>query len=417
MASIREDKRTGRYLILFRFGGQQFQRSLKTTSRREAADARARVDETIRLIERGRLEMPDDADPATFILSDGKQARTAETRQRRSLSALFEAYEDGRVEHAKEQTTIVTERIHLGHLRKYLPLRTVAQAIGVADVQQYVSRRLKDKWRGRQIKVDTIKKEIATFRAIWNWGERHGHVTGRAPTRGLQYPKRDEKPPFMTRADIERVVSRGGLSADEERELWDSLFLKSDEIAKLLAEVEQVARHPFIYPMLLFVAHTGARRSELLRSEIDDFDFGAGMVKIREKKRSKANAITYRHVPMTKLLQTVMQAWFDCHPGGRYTLCAGEPDDVHQLNVDQANGYFKRTVAKTDWHRVRGFHVFRHSFASNLAARNVDQRMIDVWMGHQTEEMRRRYRHLFPEQQRSAIDMVFGSGEKKRHVA
>jgi hypothetical protein len=37
----------------------------------------------------------------------------------------------------------------------------------------------------------------------------------------------------------------------------------------------------------------------------------------------------------------------------------------------------------------------------------VDQRLIDEWMGHETEEMRRRYRHLFPDVQRQAIETVF----------
>ncbi len=30
--------------------------------------------------------------------------------------------------------------------------------------------------------------------------------------------------------------------------------------------------------------------------------------------------------------------------------------------------------------------------------------MIDEWMGHQTEAMRKRYRHLFPKDRRSAIE-------------
>jgi hypothetical protein len=33
---------------------------------------------------------------------------------------------------------------------------------------------------------------------------------------------------------------------------------------------------------------------------------------------------------------------------------------------------------------------------------------IDAWMGHQTEEMRKRYRHLFPDQQQAALASVFG---------
>jgi integrase len=50
-----------------------------------------------------------------------------------------------------------------------------------------------------------------------------------------------------------------------------------------------------------------------------------------------------------------------------------------------------------------GFHTYRHSFASNLAAAGVDQRLIDEFMGHTTEAMRKRYRHLFPAAKRSAI--------------
>lgn len=115
---------------------------------------------------------------------------------------------------------------------------------------------------------------------------------------------------------------------------------------------------------------------------------------------------------MTTLLQTVMSDWFANHPGGQRTLCIsgqGMGDEFAPVTIDQAVDHFKRTIADTSHPRVRGFHVFRHSFASNLAAMSIDQRIIDEWMGHQTEEMRRRYRHLFPDQQRQAIELVFGA--------
>jgi integrase len=57
---------------------------------------------------------------------------------------------------------------------------------------------------------------------------------------------------------------------------------------------------------------------------------------------------------------------------------------------------------------VQGYHVFRHSFASNCALKRLGQRIVDAWMGHQSEAMRRRYRHLFPEQQDAAIRSVVG---------
>jgi integrase len=57
---------------------------------------------------------------------------------------------------------------------------------------------------------------------------------------------------------------------------------------------------------------------------------------------------------------------------------------------------------------LRAWHVLRHSFISACASRSVDQRLIDEWVGHTTEEMRRRYRHLYPSVQREAIASVFG---------
>jgi hypothetical protein len=45
---------------------------------------------------------------------------------------------------------------------------------------------------------------------------------------------------------------------------------------------------------------------------------------------------------------------------------------------------------------------------SNCAAAGVDQRLLDSWVGHTTEEMRRRYRHLIPSIEQQAIKQVFG---------
>jgi integrase len=65
-------------------------------------------------------------------------------------------------------------------------------------------------------------------------------------------------------------------------------------------------------------------------------------------------------------------------------------------------------VAGSKWGVLHGWHLFRHSFCSNCAAKGIDQRIINAWVGHQTEDMVRRYRHLIPDQQQSAIITVFG---------
>ncbi len=416
MASLRQDSRNGRYHVLFRYGGRQFRRSLNTTQQREAKAIRGRIEETLALLQRGRLEMPIDADPALFILSDGKVSTKPIIERKRTLGELLDLYQTELIEGVKEATTRATEDIHIDHLKRILKTSRIAQSMTTADLQQYVRRRLREKYQGSPIRPTTARKEVATFRAIWNWCKRNGYVTGDSPTTDLEYPKEDQPPPFMTWEEIERTVERGGLKTQEIAELWECLYLSTGQINQLLNHVNQVARHPFIHPMFVFVAHTGARRSELLRFEIDDFDFDGGTVQIREKKRSRKSSLTFRRVPLTPLLRSVMRQWFSNHPGGRRTLsqlsgrCQRQRTFVPKpVTVNEATNHFKRTLRSSEWERVRGFHVFRHSFASNAASRGVDQRMIDEWLGHQTEAMRLRYRHLFPNSQQEALSSIFQS--------
>ena len=160
--------------------------------------------------------------------------------------------------------------------------------------------------------------------------------------------------------------------------------------------------------MIAFVAFTGVRRSEMMRSRIDDFDFNSRSVLVREKKRSHDKAMTFRRIDLAPSLIEIMKDWFSTHPGGQFSFCLPVADGhlPKTLTCDQSRDHFRRTLKKSKWDKVRGFHVFRHSFASNLASQGVDQRIIDLWMGHQTEEMRQRYRHLHPNTRRDAIELL-----------
>jgi integrase len=169
--------------------------------------------------------------------------------------------------------------------------------------------------------------------------------------------------------------------------------------------------------MAFMAAHTGARRSELCRSRDVDYDFEAATILIREKKRSKGKSTT-RLVPMTPQLLEVLETWFRDKEGSPFAFPA-----EHQVErtrrprfeegcvaPDQASHHLDRTLAGTKWAAIRGWHIFRHSFISNCACAGVDQRMIDSWVGHQTDAMRRRYTHLFPHVQHAAIAGVFHKG-------
>jgi hypothetical protein len=86
-----------------------------------------------------------------------------------------------------------------------------------SDLQRHITRRAAMKGAaGRRLSPTTIRKELASFRAAWNWGIHMGLVSGHFPNRRLVFPKVDEKPPFMTWQEIERRIQAGRLN-DKQR--------------------------------------------------------------------------------------------------------------------------------------------------------------------------------------------------------
>jgi integrase len=172
---------------------------------------------------------------------------------------------------------------------------------------------------------------------------------------------------------------------------------------------------PWVYPMFCFAAHTGARRSEMLRALVSDVDFAGGTVVIHEKKKAHDRRTT-RRVPLTLFLASVLQEWLSINPSGQYLFSQNakvprsrtKRSAATPITPDEAHDHFKRTLTESKWDVIRGWHIFRHSFISLCASRAVDQRLIDEWVGHQTEEQRKRYRHLLPSMQQEAIRSVFG---------
>jgi integrase len=412
MAWLQRDP-SGNYHISFRFGGRKFKRSLRTKDEPQAEGRRQRLDENIRLVESGRLEIPPGADAPAFLLSDGKLDGKIVLPATLTLEDFFQQFFGALPAGSLEESTLYGMQIHRRHLLRHLGKRFPVQRLSLDDLQRYVEKRSKEKGiRGRKVGAATINKEVVTFRSIWNWAVEGGKLTGAFPRKGLRLPKIAEKPPFQTWAEIEQQIEREGLKEPEQAELWDCLFLTLNEVEDLLKHVKSAARHPFVYPMFVMAAHTGARRSELLRSQVSDFD-GITMV-IRERKRVRGKKTT-RRVPASALLQEAIAEWMKLHPGGRYTFCQTDIArskkarlEPQAITPDESNDHFKRTLAGSKWEKLRGWHCLRHSFISNCASKGLDQRLIDGFVGHTSEAMRRRYLHLFPESQRNAINLVFG---------
>lgn len=408
--------RNGTFHIGLRFNGRLFKRSLKTKDSKTANGALGRVEENLRDVERGRLALPENVNLIEFLLSGEQPVAAQSVTPALHISRVVDEYLASIPDGAMEQNSLYTAKIHIKHLTTKLGARFNFSLLKQSDLQAYVSHRAKQKTgrRGSNVSSTTIKKELATLRAIWSFAKDSGYVSGDFPNRKLKFPKSAEKARFQTWDEITARIEREGLSEAEQEDLWDSLFLRLDEIKEVCDLVETNARHPFIHPMVMTAAHTGARRSELIRSQISDFDFDRSLVTIHEKKRNR-HRLTTRTVALSPILRPVLEEWFADHPGGRFAFCLEmvaphKSRSPSQLSVDQAHHHFNASLSGK-WKRIRGWHVLRHSFASNCAAKGIDQRLINEWMGHQTEEMVRRYRHLFPDQQAKAIAHVFGDAQ------
>ena len=84
-------------------------------------------------MERGRLDLPLDADPGVFILSDGKLNNKPTTEQRNTIRELLTLYQKSLPKDSKASTTIKTEDTHISHLLKHLRASKLAQAVTAVD--------------------------------------------------------------------------------------------------------------------------------------------------------------------------------------------------------------------------------------------------------------------------------------------
>lgn len=428
MASLQQEP-TGTFHVIFRVAGRRYKRSLGTKASSKAIARRDEIQETIDLINRGRLTVPSDAPIADFVLADGDTTKLASPPSQPvvqasiTLGSMLQQFFESIPPDSLEETTSKTMQIHRRHLIRVLKTSLPVRELSGEHLQQYVNKRATERTRfiadktkpkakqtRTQVSATTIRKEIKTLGTIWRWAISAQIVDHPFPCRGIRWPKTDEKPPFQTWSEIERQIEQQQLTTSEADLLWECLYLRASEIEELLAFVKANAAQPFVYPFFAMAAYTGARRSELLRSMRADFDFDSHVVTIRERKRVKGMRST-RRVPLSASLEATISRWFEHHPGGPWTFASvSRRDDPRPAPVsrDQAHDQFRKAVGGGRWEKLKGWHCLRHSFISNLAGAGIDQRIIDEFVGHTTEEMRRRYRHLFPNVKHAAMRQVFG---------
>jgi integrase len=365
------------YVARFRYAGKEYKKSLKTTRIADAEGAMHAVERAIHGLTTGMLQIPPGVDPGDFILSGGTLKQAARRTQRvPALATLIDDYLAGQGH--KAPSTAYTEGVHLRNLKKKLGTKADAPADRIAhrDLESYLQARLKER------SPSTVDKERTTIIQLFQWAVAHRHLDA-SPAAGLSPIQGDvELPPFRTVAEIESMIARGGLDMAGIDDLWDCLYLTPAEIADLLSTVRERADTDFAALLHAIPAYTGMRRGEVLRLRWSDIEFDQDHVIARSRKQSRRTVETSRRIDLHPELKQELLAWRERRPGGQFVVCT--PGGLEPLDPDLANRCFWQPMrgttwclrSKKNWFKI-GFHTYRHSFASNLAARGVDQRIID----------------------------------------
>jgi integrase len=170
-------------------------------------------------------------------------------------------------------------------------------------------------------------------------------------------------------------------------------FLSPEEETALTAAVQ--ARFPSYVPILKLAIHTAARTSELLRSQVGDFNPETGKLCIRQTK--VRNSSQFRYVPLTPIAIAAYE-----------TMAAGKkPGEPLCSKLDggklEETAYWFDPCAKKAGLVDFVWYSLRHTAASRWVMSGVPLAAVAQYLGHGSIQMTMRYAHLQPENNDRAV--------------
>jgi len=222
MAGIR--KKGDGYHCTFRFQGRRYYFAVGNVTEAQALAKGAEVDETLDLIERGRLTVPEGVMLEEFVAAGGKIPVISARPETVAVRQLFDHYLRTHANGTIEDNSLGTRRTHFNQFVRTVGERFRFQSLTFLTLREHIERR-----RKQGIFPSTLKQEVASVRACWNWAVLAGLLKGVFPGKGLRFPKEDEKEPFRTFAEIEAVIAARNPDDATKDVLWEALYLTRPE--------------------------------------------------------------------------------------------------------------------------------------------------------------------------------------------
>lgn len=150
------------------------------------------------------------------------------------------------------------------------------------------------------------------------------------------------------------------------------VVLSVEEVLGLLGNAKTFSPE-VLYPYLYTIAHTGARRGEVLRLRREDVDFKTGLIHFKQTKNGRE-----RFVRMAPSLCKLLAEQMESH-NSDFVIVNKEGERLGHSELQKTINKFKHYFpVDKNW----GCHSFRHSFAYNFLKKGGEMYQLQAILGH-----------------------------------
>lgn len=243
-------------------------------------------------------------------------------------------------------------RKQFAEIERHWPRSTMLRAVTAKSLEDFIRKRLK------VVSANSVNHHRRALQALYSLAMRQRMVKEN-PLKLVKWPKSTE--PVMA-------------------------WFEADELRALLARI--VVERPRDADMVLVVAYTGLRRSELARLEAKDIQLDAGVLWVDGKVRRQA-------VPIPTDIVEPLKRMMAARPTG--PLVPGGPPHISYR--------FERIAKHLGDPRFRT-HTLRHSLATMLVRAGERADVVQHLMRHKTWQQTLRYYHVASQELRSAASRI-----------
>lgn len=174
-----------------------------------------------------------------------------------------------------------------------------------------------------------------------------------------------------------------------ERKYWRTRYLSQDELARLLAVIND-PRHAQMRPIVLCALYTGMRRAEIRNIRKQDVNLDRCDIFLPDSKNDEP-----AHIPLPPTLSCVL--------GPILARLEGSQDLVFNFSgFPDRWGRVRKEARLVDFH----FHDLRHTFASYITMATGDLASTQKLLRHKMPTMTQRYTHHAPKFLRGIVNQL-----------